>query len=377
MGAGSLLSPGQSSGPGWLAIQNGRIAEVGHGEAPHQVDQFFPSHSILPGFVDIHVHGAGGGSFTTADPADSRRAANFLRNQGTTSMIASLVSAPHADLLRQIESLKDLVDEGLLAGIHLEGPWLAASRGGAHALSALRDPDPSEIDELLAAADGALQMVTLAPERPGAIAAISQLVDAGVTVAIGHTAASYGQTRAAINAGATVATHLFNAMPPIHHREPGPVVALLEDPRVTLELIADGHHLHPAIVAEVMRSAGPDRVAFVSDAMAAASMPDGQYSLGALEVSVSDGRAKLADGTIAGSTTTGAELMRSAVRANASAAYPLVCASALMSSTPAKALGLGEVGELTPGQWADLVVWDNNAQQVAGVMSRGEWVVRP
>lgn len=213
----------------------------------------------MPGFVDIHVHGAGDGSFTTADPADSRRAAHFLRAQGTTSIIASLVSAPHADLSRQIESLKDLVDDGLLAGIHLEGPWLAASRGGAHALSALRDPDPSEIDELLAAADGALRMVTLAPERPGAIAAIRQLVDAGVTVAIGHTAATYGQTRAAINAGATVATHLFNTMPPIHHREPGPVVALLEDPRVTLELIADGHHLHPAIVAEVVRSAGPDR----------------------------------------------------------------------------------------------------------------------
>ena len=178
------------------------------------------------------------------------------------------------------------VRAGLIDGIHLEGPWLSTLRCGAHAPSLMRDPDPAEIDRVLDAAAGALRMITIAPERDGALAAIGRIVDAGVVAAVGHTEATYEQTRAAIAAGATVGTHLFNAMRPINTREPGPVIALLEDPRVTVELITDGVHVDPALYRHVSRSAGPDRVSLITDAISAAGMTDGTYHLGPLAVDV-------------------------------------------------------------------------------------------
>ena len=175
----------------------------------------------------------------------------FHRRHGTTTLVASLVTADPAELLRQVEELADDVRAGVIDGIHLEGPWLSARRCGAHEPSLMRDPDPGEIDRVLDAGAGAIRMVTLAPERDGALEAIRQIVDAGVVAAVGHTEATYEQTRAAIAAGATVGTHLFNAMRPINRREPGPVIALLEDSRVTVELITDGVHVDPAIYRHV------------------------------------------------------------------------------------------------------------------------------
>ncbi len=186
--------------------------------------------TVVPGFVDTHVHGGGGGS-SPAVPDQTATAVAFHRRHGTTTLLASLVSETPGDLLRQVRELTEQVQTGLVGGIHLEGPWLATHRCGAHDPALLRDPAADELDRVLDAGEGAIRMVTLAPERAGGLEAIRRIVDAGAVAAVGHTEATYQQTCAAIEAGATVGTHLFNAMRPIHHREPGPVIALLEDPR--------------------------------------------------------------------------------------------------------------------------------------------------
>jgi N-acetylglucosamine-6-phosphate deacetylase len=270
--------------------------------------------------------------------------------------------------------LAEQVRKGWVAGIHLEGPWLAPGRRGAHEPSALRDPDPAEVDRLLAAGDETIRMVTLAPELEGAQEAIRRVVAGGAVAAVGHTDATYQQTRAAIEAGATVATHLFNAMRPVHHREPGPVIALLEDPGVTVELVGDGVHVHPALARHVWAAAGADRVALVTDAMAAAGMPDGAYRLGALPVEVVDGVARVAGtDTIAGSTATMDRLFRFAVaHSDLDPDQALLAAVRQTSVTPARALGLG-VRELAAGTVADLVVLDET-RTVTRVMRRGTWV---
>jgi N-acetylglucosamine-6-phosphate deacetylase len=223
-------------------------------------------------------------------------------------------------------------------------------------------------------------MVTVAPELEGAQDAIGRIVAGGAVAAVGHTDATYEQTRAAIRAGARMATHLFNAMRPVHHREPGPVLALLEDPAVTVELVGDGVHLHPALARHVWAAAGTDRVALVTDAMAAAGMPDGSYRLGALPVEVAGGVARLAGtDTIAGSTATMDQLFRFAVRhsgLNRDAA--LVAAVRQTSVNPARAVGLHELGlvggGLAEGAAADLVVLDE-ALTVTAVMRKGVWAV--
>jgi N-acetylglucosamine-6-phosphate deacetylase len=241
----------------------------------------------------------------------------------------------------------------------------------------MRDPDPAEVDRLLAAAQGAIRMVTIAPERAGAAAAFRQIAAAGVVAAVGHTDASYEQTCAAIDAGATVATHLFNAMRPIGTREPGPVIALLEDPRVTVELITDGVHVDPAVYRHVVRSAGPDRVSLVTDAISAAGMADGAYDLGALTVDVVAGVARVAGTqTIAGSTATMDHQFRFAMRHSGLPNDEALMAAVRQTSiNPAVALGLAAPG-LVPGARADMVVLDPELA-VIGVLRRGSWVVCP
>jgi N-acetylglucosamine-6-phosphate deacetylase len=220
-------------------------------------------------------------------------------------------------------------------------------------------------------------MVTLAPERDGALAAIGQIVDAGVVVAVGHTEATYDQTRAAIGAGATVGTHLFNAMRPIDRREPGPVIALLEDARVTVELISDGVHVAPAIYRHVTHSAGPDRVSLITDAISATGMADGVYRLGPLAVDVVDGVARVSGtDTIAGSTATMDEVFRFAVNHGGLPRDGALLAAVRQASlNPARALGFPCTG-LTPGASADLVVLDSDLA-VTGVLRRGAWIVEP
>lgn len=372
--AGAVVTPGGVHRPGWVETSAGRIIDVGAGVPPRPPDHDFADAIVVPGFVDIHVHGGGGASYTEPVADEISRAAAFHRRHGTTTTLASLVTAAPAELLTQVRALTAATRAGVIAGIHLEGPWLSAARCGAHDAGQLRDPDPVEIDTLLEAADGAIRMVTVAPELPNGLKAVEQLAAAGVVVAVGHTDASYDQTRAAIDLGATVGTHVFNAMRPLHHRDPGPAMALLEDPRVTVELIADGVHVHDALFRHVVASAGSARVALITDAMAAAGLPDGSFRLGALDVEVENAVARVRGrSTIAGSTATMDRVFRAAVH-NPDADAELIAAAAMTATTPAEALGLTRVGRLAPGRTADLVVLDADLR-VAAVMTSGELAI--
>lgn len=360
--------------PGWVRVADDQILEVGEGE-PVRVGAEEPIDTggawLVPGFVDIHVHGGDGASYPSGDLDEARRAARFHLRHGTTTTVASLVTSTPADLLRTVGALRELAADGTIAGLHLEGPYLAQARCGAHDPALLRAPDPAEMARLLDAAQGHVQQVTVAPELPGALELIAMLTEQGVVAAVGHTDATYEQARAAFDAGATLATHLFNGMRPPHHREPGVVVAALEDDRVTVEVINDGVHLHSAIVRSVFASAGGARVALVTDAMAAAGVGDGRFDLGGQSVEVSDGVARLAGGgSIAGSTLTMDLAVRRAVL---HAGISLQDAVRAASLTPASVLGLDRVGAITPGWRADLVLLDD-ALRVRRVMRAGRWV---
>ena len=360
--------------PGWLEVTGTVVTALGSGSAGGVPEVRLGGVTIVPGFVDMHTHGGGSGAFPEATAESSLASRDLHRRHGTTTMIASLVSAHPAELLRQVSVLTEQVQDGLLAGIHLEGPWLSSHRCGAHEPSALRDPEPGEIDRVFRAGKGTIRMVTIAPELHGALPAIRRMVDAGAVAAIGHTDASYEQARAGVEAGARAATHLFNAMRPLHHREPGPIAALVEDPRVTVELINDGVHLHPALYRNVTDWVGPDRVALITDAMAAAGMSDGAYTLGALDVDVVAGVATVAGtDTIAGSTATMDLVFRNAVLGcglDREAALHLAVKQACLN--PARAMGL-TAGDLAVGTHADLVVLDDDLK-VTGVLHHGTWV---
>ncbi|MGA4881313.1 N-acetylglucosamine-6-phosphate deacetylase [Streptomyces lydicamycinicus] len=368
---------------GRIAVEGGRIGDVhsrdldlAEGAAGSVVD--LSGHLIVPGFIDMHVHGGGGGSFSSADPEECMTVVETHRRHGTTSMLASTVTGELTDLARQAAVLAELVQQGELAGIHFEGPFISPDRCGAHQPGLLRDPAPADVRKLLDAAHGTASMMTVAPELPGGLASVRLLADAGVIAAIGHTDSSYDATREAIDAGATVATHLFNAMPALGHRAPGPVAALLEDERITVELINDGTHLHPAVLQLAVREAGDGRVAFITDAMGAAGMNDGRYPLGPMQVEVKDGVARISEGptagSIAGSTLTLDRAFQRAVTVDGLTVDQAVQA---LSATPARLLGIDDrTGALQTGKDADLVVLDA-AYDVVGVMRRGEWLVRP
>ncbi|MEU9986237.1 N-acetylglucosamine-6-phosphate deacetylase [Streptomyces sp. NPDC048045] len=331
-------------------------------------------HWVVPGFVDIHNHGGGGASFSgTAD--DILKAVRTHRLHGTTTLVASTVTDEMDLLVRQAGLLSELAEQGDIAGIHFEGPFISPCRKGAHSEELLRDPEPAEVRKLIDAARGRAKMVTLATELPGGIDSVRLLAEHGVIAAIGHTDATYEQTVEAIDAGATVATHLFNAMPTLGHRSPGPIAALLEDERVTVELINDGTHLHPAALELAFHHAGASRVAFITDAMDAAGIGDGRYMLGPLEVEVSEGVARLVEGgSIAGSTLTQDRALKRAVTVDR---LPVEDAVAALSANPARLLGLFDrIGSLEPGKDADLVLLDANFD-LKGVMRQGEWVVAP
>lgn len=352
---------------GWVEVAGDLIVTAGEGEPPRPADRTVAG-ALVPGFVDVHCHGGGGAAFATDDPADLETALLAHRATGTTSVVASLITASVPLLERQIALLSERVHAGDLAGIHLEGPWLALDFKGAHAPGLLTDPLPGVVAALLESAGGAVKMVTIAPELPYAMDAIAVMTAHHCLPAIGHTAADYAMTKTAIDAGATGATHIFNAMPPLRHRDPGPILAFLDDARVTVELIFDGIHVSPELAAFVMRTI-PDRLVLVTDAMAAAGAPDGDYMLGELPVEVRVRVARLAGKpTIAGSTLTLDRAVRNAV----SHGIPLAQAVRSATSVPADYLQLSGVGRIAVGNRADLVVLDDDAM-VAGVMYRGLW----
>ncbi|MFI1018049.1 N-acetylglucosamine-6-phosphate deacetylase [Streptomyces sp. NPDC020965] len=357
---------------GRVIVDGTKLAAAAPADAP---TRDLSGHWIVPGFVDLHNHGGGGASFTGGSAEDVLRGVRTHREHGTTTLVASLVTAETDYLAQRAGALSELVEQGDLAGIHFEGPFISPCRKGAHSEELLRHPDPSEVRKLIDAARGTARMVTLAAELPGGIDSVRLLVEHGVIAAIGHTDATYEQTVDAIDAGATVATHLFNAMPTLGHRAPGPIAALLEDERVTVELINDGTHLHPAALELAFHRAGAGRVAFITDAMDAAGFGDGRYQLGPLAVDVVDGVARLAEGgSIAGSTLTLDTAFRRAATVDRLPVGDIVQA---ISANPAKLLGVYDrVGSLEPGKDADLVVLDDEFRLV-GVMRRGAWVVEP
>lgn len=361
-----LLSAGVDRPGAFVAFAGGRVLNTGHGAdwrgmvnaGTEVVDG--AGRVLAPGFIDIHNHGGAGASYDGG--ADAIRIASALhRRHGTTRLVLSLVTAPVDVLVDQVREMAAQVRvEPQLLGIHLEGPFLAPERRGAHEPALLRDPEPQPVRELLAAAEGTLRQVTLAPERAHFDEAARLLRDADVVVAVGHTAATYEQTRHAIDLGARLLTHAFNAMNGIHHRAPGPLLAFIDDPGTWLEVINDGVHVRTEVVRMLCHLA-PGRVAFVTDAMAAAGAGDGRYRLGGLDVDVVAGVARLAGAdAIAGSTLT---LDTAVARAVRDVGLNPLSAIEAATAIPAQILGLGDrFGRLEPGFPADAVLLDKDWQ---------------
>lgn len=351
--ASRVVDAAGSTADGWVLLAGDVVHAVGSGPEAPAADQVVDLGDavLTPGFTDLHGHGGATESYEDDSFAESLAA---HRAHGTTRSVLSLVANPVpalADSLARIRSV--MATDPLVLGVHLEGPFLSPHNKGAHNESFLIDPSPAAVEALLEAGEGVIRQVTIAPELPGALDAVRRFVAAGVTVAVGHTVGTYDQARAAFDAGATLLTHAFNAMPGLHHRAPGPIGAAVADDRVTLELILDAVHVHP-VVADTLFRAAPGRVALITDAMGAAGAADGSYRLGSLDVTVTDGVAHVAGtDTIAGSTLTQDVALRNAVSL---AGRTLPEAVAALSTVPAAALGLGDrLGRLAPGYAADLV----------------------
>jgi N-acetylglucosamine-6-phosphate deacetylase len=340
----------------WILLDGDTITATGSGADRPLADETLDLSGrwIVPGFLDLHTHGGGGQDYATGDIAAGLAA---HRRHGTTRTVVSLVAEPVEVLEQQLARIADLTAaDPRVLGSHLEGPFLAEARRGAHAAEMLRTPDDSTIDRLIAAARGTLRQVTIAPELPGGLDAVRRFAAAGVVVAIGHTETDAATARAAFDAGATLLTHAFNAMPGIHHRAGGPVAAALDDERVSLELVLDGLHVEQSVAA-IAFAAAPGRIALISDAMAAAGAADGSYRLGTLDVTVASGIAMVAGTeTIAGSTLTLDTALILAIDALGLSRSEAVAA---LTATPARILGLAErFGLLAPGYAADVVVLD-------------------
>ncbi|MFE7741825.1 N-acetylglucosamine-6-phosphate deacetylase [Nocardia sp. NPDC057455] len=332
------------------------------------------SGTVLPGLVDIHNHGGFGYRFDTVDGAHARSAAQSHHAHGSTTVVASVVTGPVEDMVAQTAALRELAEEGVLGGIHIEGPFLSEARCGAQDPRYLCDPDPELTDRLLSAGGAHLRAMTLAPERPGYAAVAQRLADNGVVVALGHSDTDYASFRNALrpNGSASLVTHLANGMPPLHHRHPGPIAAALVAAAAgdaIVELIGDGVHVDPGFAALVFATA-PGRVALVTDAMQAAGLGDGEYRLGPQPVTVRDGVARVANGSIAGGVSTLLECVARAVRESG---VPLRDAVPAATSVPAAALGLADVGDLRPGQFADILTVSDNLH-LRRVLRRGQWL---
>ncbi|MFK3676298.1 N-acetylglucosamine-6-phosphate deacetylase [Microbacterium sp. NPDC090218] len=346
----------------WVRIEDGTVATRGTGSDWTTADEVVdataiagPGALLTPGFVDIHGHGGAGASFD--DGIEAIRVGRDLhRAHGTTRAVVSLVTASLDSLARNVATIADLTEtDADILGSHLEGPFLDPGHHGAHEPTLLRHPVTADVARLLDAGRGTVRQVTIAPELPGGLDAIRQIVAAGSAAAVGHTDADAAMARAAFEAGASILTHAFNAMPGIHHRAPGPVLAAAADHRVVLEAIADNVHLDPHVIKLVFDSA-PGRVALITDAMAAAGSADGHYDLGSVGVTVENGVARADDtGSIAGSTLTQDVALQRAVAAGVT----LPEAVRALTETPARAIGRGSVlGGLRPGMLGDAVLLD-------------------
>jgi N-acetylglucosamine-6-phosphate deacetylase len=359
--------------PGWLIVDGTQIAGVGAGDPPkvdgdlHDLDRQY----LLPGFIDLHMHGGGGAQITTDDPDEIMTAVAFHQRHGTTRTLASLVTDQLDRMAASVRTIADIVHGtpgSSIAGVHLEGPFLNPTKRGSHHSEYLLAPDVSALRHLLDSGAGTVRVVTLAPELPGGMDLVRELVESGVIAAVGHTEATFDQAREAFAVGARLATHLFNAMRQFHHRDPGPAGAALADDTVTCELINDGFHVHDEAVRIATAAAGPERIAFITDATPAAGMTNGQFHLGPVPILARDGKVTLADGALAGSTLTMDAAVRHAVRC---VGMPINHAAIAAATTPAAVLGIANrTGSLHPGKDADLVVLTSQLR-IQAVIVRG------
>lgn len=325
---------------------------------------------LLPGFIDLHVHGGNGAEFMDGTREAFARIARFHARYGTTAMLATTVTAPLKRLEHIMAVARDYVQQpdpqgAWMAGVHLEGPFLNPKRAGAQQAAHMVLPDPDWVTGITERFPGLLRLMTLAPELPGSLNLIRLLADRGITASCGHTDASYEQTMAAADAGLTHAAHVFNGMTGLHHRNPGVVGAILEEERIVAEVIADGHHVHPAAIRLLARCKGSHGLVLITDAISAAGLPDGAYRLGELDVTVKEGVARLTrGGNLAGSTLTMLEAFRYAVK---TVGLSIPEASRMASANPARQIGLDRItGAIEPGKRADLVLLDGdlNIRQV-------------
>jgi N-acetylglucosamine-6-phosphate deacetylase len=325
------------------------------------------SRIAAPGFVDLQVNGFGGVDFLGADADGFATAGEALLETGVTAYLPTLITSDEADLVRALGAIPSTSTGPHILGAHLEGPFLSSARLGTHSQNGRRDPDVALLERLLDA--GPVRLMTLAPELPGALELVDLLHARGVTVSLGHSDATALEANAAFDRGVRTVTHVFNAMRPLAHRDPGIVGAALVRPDVVIQAIVDGIHLDPDIV-RLLWSVAAGRIALVTDAIAGAGLGDGTYALGETEIVVADDVVRREDGVLAGSALT----MPQAVRNLVEAGVRLEDALAAASAVPARVLGLTEVGRLVPGGPADVVVIDDGLEVLQTIVG-GETLV--
>jgi N-acetylglucosamine-6-phosphate deacetylase len=364
-----------------IVIQGSKIVAVGQQgkvDLPRGVREIKAGgRTVVPGFVDVHIHGAGGHDVMEGARESLEIITATVAAHGTTSLVATTVTASEKETRDSVAGIahfilntsqyptRELSAE--ILGIHFEGPFISPARRGVHPAKWIVPPSPELLAELLREARGTAQILTLAPELPGALDLIAVARQAGLVVSLGHTDATYEQAQAAIQAGASHAAHVFNAMRPFSHRGTGVIGAVLTSPKVSAELIADGVHVDEAAMRMLVGLKTPERVILVSDGISATGMPDGKYQLGMFEVKVSGGVARNAEGKLAGSTLT----LDRALRNMVTLGVPLPSALRMVTANPARQIGLGSrKGVLAPGADADLVFLDDKLE-ISGVMTRG------
>ncbi len=381
--ADAALTPLEKILDAAILVRDGVIESVGPRSAvslPLNAKEIHqPGALAVPGFIDVHVHGAGGHDVMEGTPEALAAVTRTVLSRGTTSLVATTVSASTDATCRSVSGIAAFIASqhsagnsssaagAEILGIHFEGPFLSPARRGVHPADSLRLPSADLLEKFLAAANGTARILTLAPELLGAAPCIEAARKAGLAVAMGHTDATYEQARAAIARGACHAVHVYNAMRPFSHRDAGVIGAVLTSPEVTAELIADGVHVDEPSMQLLLRAKSVDRIILVSDGTAATGMPDGNYRLGTLEVTVSGGVCRNVEGKLAGSTLT----LDRALRNIAALGVPVEDAVRMLTLNPAKLLGIEyKKGVLRPGADADIVLLDDKLH-VAGVFARG------
>ncbi|MGH9735835.1 MAG: N-acetylglucosamine-6-phosphate deacetylase [Candidatus Acidiferrales bacterium] len=379
--ASRVLTPQEELNDAVIVVEDGRVAAMGHRDEvtvpAGAVDYVATGMTVVPGFVDIHIHGAGGHDVMEGNARALDKITSTVARYGTTSIVATTVTAPVDATCKSIEGIARYVRKreqeraaqpsAEILGIHFEGPFISKAQRGVHPPESLAKPSAKLLDQFLGAADGLGRIITMAPELPGGLELVAHAKAAGLVVSMGHTDADYDQAREAIRAGARHATHMYNAMRPFTHRDPGVIAAVMTEPGVTAEIISDLVHVAAPAIQILLGVKGFDTIIAVTDGIAAAGMPDGTYRLGTFEVTVKDGVCRNSEGKLAGSTLTLDRALRNLV----SLGVPFADAIRMMTILPARRLGLaGKKGVIAVGSDADLVVLTPDLQ-VAGVMARG------